>query len=218
MTTKVQICNLALGRIGINQYIEDIDDPNDKARACKQFYDLCRQQALQDFPWNFARAVVALAELTTDPPPGWPFAYRYPTDCLQVRALCDEDGNGVRSAMIASVSSWDEWSGLIATRYPWQVQADPNEAGARLIATDLEDAYCWYTVDVTEPNQFSPLFVSALAWRLAAELAGPLRADARLRDAAEQQYVYIQSKAAAGSLNEEQVDRAPESPSILARL
>lgn len=217
MTTKVQICNLALGRIGVNQYIEDIDDPNDRARACKQFYDLCRQQALQDFPWNFARSVVALAELTTDPPPGWAYVYRYPADCLQVRALCDEAGNGMRSSLNAVVRSWDEWTMMASARYPWQVQADPNDLGSRLIATDLEDAYCWYTVDVTEPNQFSPLFASALAWRLAAELAGALRADARLRDAAEQQYAYIQSKAAAGSLNEEQADRMPESPSILAR-
>lgn len=218
MTTVVGICNLALGRIGINQYIEDIDDANPRAQACKQVYDLCRQQVLQDFPWNFARGVVALATLTTDPPPGWGYAYRYPTDCLQARVISDDSGTRSSTWNTRQFLSWDQWAATIPRRQSWQVMGDANEPGSRIIVSDIPEAFLWYTVDVTETNQFTPLFVSAFAWRLAAELAGALKADARLRDSAEQQYVYARSQAAANSLNEETPDPAPDSPSILARL
>lgn len=218
MTTVVGICNLALGRIGVSQYIESIDDPNTNARSCKQFYNLCRQQVLQDFPWNFARGVVALAELSNDPPPGWGYVYRYPTDCLQARAISDD--SGVRSSTwnAQQFLSWDQWAATIPRRQSWQVMGDTSEPGSRIIITDIPEAFLWYTVDVEQVNQFTPLFVSALAWRLAAELAGPLKADARLRDSAEQQYVFVRSQAAANSMNEETPDPAPDSPSILARL
>lgn len=218
MTTVVQICNLALGRIGVSQYIEDINDQNVNARSCKQFYDLCRQQVLQDFPWNFARGVVALAELADDPPPGWGYVYRYPTDCLQARAISDE--SGVRSSTwnTRQFLSWDQWAATIPRRQSWQVMGDTNQPGARIIITDIPEAFLWYTVDVDQVNQFTPLFASALAWKLAFELCGAIKADARLRDAAAQQYEFEKSKAAANSMNEETPDPAPDSPSILARL
>jgi hypothetical protein len=55
------------------------------------------------------------------------------------------------------------------------------------------------------------------AWKLAAELSGPLRVEARLRQYAEQTYLWALSQAQAGSLNEEYPDPYPDSPSVAVR-
>jgi hypothetical protein len=95
--------------------------------------------------------------------------------------------------------------------------SDPVTDGARIIVTDMADAYLWFTKRVTDPNQFSALFRSALAWKIAPEIALLMRADARLAQNAGQMYRAEASLAQASSLNEEVHDPQPESPSIQAR-
>lgn len=217
MATVIGICNTALSRLGIDQAIEDLNDSNARARACRLHYDQCRQQVLQDFPWNFARGVVALAELSTDPPPGFGYSYRYPTDCLEARIVTDEAGYRLRNQWEHDVRTWSDWGLWSPGRVTFEVMADTAVPGSRLIACDIPEAHLWYTVDVSITTQFTPLFASALAWRIAAELAGALRVDARLRQSAMQEYLWAVSQAQASSLNEAQTDRYPESPSIQVR-
>lgn len=213
----ISICNTALSRVSVSQFIEDLGDANDRARLCSLHYDNCRRQVLQEFPWNFARSVVALASLTGAPPPGWLYAYRYPTDCLHARAVSDAAGIRNTPHWQRDFLTWDGWAYQISGKVPWEVMADPDTNGARRVVCDIDDAYLWYTKDVETPEQFTPLFASALAWRLAAEIGPGLRVDARIRQAAEQSYIWAISQAQAASHNESRSDRQPDSPSISVR-
>lgn len=215
-TSVVEIGNRALARIGIDQLIESLDDPNNRARQVRLAYEPCRDEVLEDFPFNFAQAVVALAPVSNCVVPGWSYCYRYPANCAKVHAITDE--GGVRSAR----PHWpraDIWHypSFLGSRAEFRVMADPVTEGARLLVTDSPQAWAWYTVKITDPAQFTALFRSALAWRMAMDLALALRADSGLFERAQQQYYLIGSKAEAHSLNEQRPDRMPGYPSIAAR-
>lgn len=219
MASEVGICNKALSRLGIDQMIESLDDPNTRARQCKLHYEETRDEVLADFPWNFAQVAVALSLVSGVSVPGWSYAYRYPSDCLRAQVVTTQDG--ARLPVSSAFLSWDIWDYQsqfpIDGRIPFRIMADPVTAGARILLTDIEDAYLWYTRRVTEPNQMPPLFRSALAWRLASEVALGVKADGRLHQNAMEKYLWAVSQGQAHSLNEERPDRARSSPSIQAR-
>lgn len=218
MASEIEICNRALSRISVNYLIEDLTELSVQAQNCNQHYAPCRDEALEDAPWNFAQKVEALAVVADVTIPGYQFAYRYPTDCLKASVLTDEMGQ----RMPLQVCAWDVWNydlfEMYRRRAPFRVMADPSTDGARIICTDMPEAYLWYTVRVIDPNQMSTLFRSALAWKLAGELALIQRADPRLAQTAMQQYMAEVSRAQASTLNEAQPDAPPPSPSIQARL
>jgi hypothetical protein len=214
MASEVEICNRALSRIGVSELIEDLLDPTVAANACNQHYASCRDEALEDFAWNFAQEVVPLALVSGVTVPGYAYVYRYPTNCLKARVVTDESGQ----RLPAQVCRSDIWEfDYLTHRAAFRVMSDPVTDGARIIVTDMADAYLWFTKRVTDPNQFTALFRSALAWKIAPEIALLMRADARLSQNAAQQYRIEVSLAQASSLNEEVHDPQPESPSIQAR-
>ena len=215
MASVVQVCNLALGRIGIDLFIEDIEDRNARAIACKQYFNGVRQSVLSDFPWNFATRVVQLAAVQAQVP-GWARAYRYPSDCLTLRSITTLSGDRFQPPPFFGAAE-AERAVEVQGEARFRVVLDPDVSEARVILTDLDDAWGWYTADVKSPSVWPRLFVEAMAWKLAAELAGPLRVDARMRQYAEQTYLWALSQAQAGSLNEEHPDPAPQSPSIAVR-
>ena len=67
MASAVQICNLALAKIGDEQ-ITSLTDDSKAARMCNLVYEPMRDAVLRAHPWNFAVTRVALA-LDTDTPP-----------------------------------------------------------------------------------------------------------------------------------------------------
>lgn len=215
MPSVVQVCNLALGRIGIDLFIEDIEDRNARAIACKQYFEGVRQSVLSDFPWNFATKAVQLAAVDITVP-GWSVAYRYPADCITLRHVTPASGGRFQPPPLWAQAE-AERAVMIQGEARFRVMMDPVTPEARVILTDLEEAWGWYTADVPSPSLWPRLFVEALAWKLAAELAGPLRVAANLRQMAEQGYLYAVTQAQAGSLNEEHPDPYPDSPSIAVR-
>lgn len=219
MASEVAICNKALSRIGIDQLIESLNDPNSRARQCLLHYAETRDEVLEDFPWNFAQKVSALAVVSGVTVPGWQYVYRYPSDCLRAQVITDE--GGARIPLLASFWTYDVWDydNLFPqqNRIPFRVMADPATDGARIIVTDIPDAYMWYTQRVTSPNQFSTLFRSALSWRLAAEISLGVKADPRMHQNAMDKYAWSVSQGQAHSLNEERPDRMQSSPSITIR-
>lgn len=219
MASEVGICNMALSRIGQSRTISQLGNANEAERACALWYEQCRDEVLEDFPWSFAGTFVELAEVDV-PIPGWTYVYRYPTDCMQARQVVTSEG--VRYGMALSANDAtpifpDDVYSVFQTKIPFVVMNDPVTVGTRLIATDLQDAYLLYTHRITDPNQYPAQFITALSWRLAMELALILKADARLAENARLAYEAMKSRAQAGNLNEGTPDRAPDSPSIMAR-
>lgn len=215
-SSEIEISNRALGRIGIDQLIESMDDPNNRARNCKLQYEPCRDEVLQDFPWNFAQTCVALALVADVTVPGWAYVYRYPATCMKVHRVTGPQGQRMQGLANLAYEVWN-YDVLLPGKQPFAVMADPVNAGARIIVSDVEFASAWFTMKVTDPSQFSALFRSALAWRIAMELALSLRAAANLYNNAAQQYGWATSQAQVHSLGEEVTDRAPVSAAVSAR-
>ena len=89
--TKVEICNLALGRIGRKAAITSLTENSAEARACARIWDVTRQALLREFTWGFSRKVALLA-LSTESIPGWEYLYAYPSDCLQALRIFNAAG------------------------------------------------------------------------------------------------------------------------------
>ncbi|HID9280214.1 TPA: hypothetical protein ACXIZC_002790 [Serratia marcescens] len=192
MASVIQICNVALGRLGNSRVIASLTEKSKEAAACNLFYEDCRDAVLADFPWRFATKRVALADLGIEQP-DWQYSYRYPVDCMRIVAIVSPDGQ--RFVMPDQ-------------RVPYEVGSDVDGTG-RLIVTNLPKAWLRYVSKVTDPNMFDAEFRDALAWRLAAEIAMQITGDANMGNRAEQKYQLTISSAATLSMNETQEPPAP---------
>ncbi|MEO6054818.1 MAG: hypothetical protein ABIP97_12475 [Chthoniobacterales bacterium] len=144
--SETSICNLALGRLG-NDSILSTDDDSESARVCKLFYGQTRDEVLRSHRWKFATVLASLAQLTATPVFDWSYQYQLPTDCLRVLQV-----NGFE---------------------PWE-QPGLFEIQGRFLLTDADGANVKYTSRITDANQFDPLFIEALACKLASKIAAGL--------------------------------------------
>lgn len=190
----VSICNMALGWIGTSP-ITSLTQASPEARACSQFYDMARQQTLRDHPWNFAQARVALAKVDVpDTYPEYAYAYTWPNSCIRAHKVYY---NG--------------------TPYDFEV-ALAEDGSSRVILTNAPEAVLSYTKDVSDPNLFDPLYVRALARRLAADI-GKVFFKNNPQSAQELETYYANEvrKAQAMDAREGKPDTVDDNPWILAR-
>lgn len=214
-SSKVDICNAALGKLGQDIMLSAMTENTKHARAFNRVFDRVRDFVLTDFVWPFATKSVALA-LDAQESPGWAYRYAYPSDCLNALAVCGEDG--VRIALASAASGcWDARpTRAIDGRHEFTVLHGTQSTA---IATDLADAYLIYTCRVEEVARFAPHFVEALACRLAIEVAPVIAAEVGLKigDRLEQKYLAAKSAAAVHALNEAHETTTIETPSMAAR-
>lgn len=212
-TSKTEVCNLALARIGKDQGIANFDTEQSKAaRLCRQFYGLVVDELLGDYDWTFATAVVKLATPSGDPPIGWMYQYALPADCLSPVKVCDYSGARAwsRNAIVLGDAT------LAAPEIPFRVMRS-SSAGRPVIVTDLPEAYLIYTARVEAVAEYSAQFVNALVWRLAAELAMPLAVEPNLAARAQQGFQLAISEAWNKDARAGVNDPTPDSPSVQVR-
>ena len=142
--TAVDICNLALGRLGESAIIS-LEDPNEQARACARFYASTRDQALRDHLWSFAKRRAVLSEILPPPTFGWGHHYQLPIDCLRVFALNREAED-------------------LSTGDP------PHTIEGRRLLTDESGARIVYVARTIDTGQYDATFVEVLALLLASKL------------------------------------------------
>ena len=215
MTDQVGVYNLCLGRLGVGQAIGSPTENSVPAKTCNRFYDQCRQEVLRAFPWGFATKAEPLAQVVGQTFPGWTYVYQYPNQCLNMRAVGDEYG------MRRTYSQWLSrdpcfWTTLQQVRQPWQ-KALKADGASQVLLSDIQTAWGFFTVDVTNTGAWDVDFASAVADRLAMEVGGPLQAKVELVTAATQRYGIWLSQAAAAAMNEQKDDAVAESPSITCR-
>ena len=155
MSSAVDICNLALGRLGDAATVASINPPEGSAQAehCERFYPIALNSLLELHDWKFATRSVTLSLLDTESW-NWAYAYAMPSGLIKLLAVLPADA-----------SPDDEGH---------EYDTENTSTGQGLILTDLEDATLRYIAPVTDTTKFPPLFVDALAWLLASYLAGPL--------------------------------------------
>jgi len=88
--TDVQICNLALARIG-GPRIVTIGESTVAGEACDLFYANTYDMALRAHDWKCAIKRASLAQNATAPIFGWDYGYALPPDCLRVIEMNKQD-------------------------------------------------------------------------------------------------------------------------------
>ena len=157
MQSEVSICNAALLRIGVARRIESLAEASPEARYCAGLYPLALDLALAEYPWGFAARVVELARMAEAAPPGWRWRYGVPADCLRLLEVFDA-------------------AGPLRAEQPPPYEFIRGEDGAQIVS-NLDICFARYVARMQDARAFPALFSSALAWRLAADLAVALSGD-----------------------------------------
>lgn len=180
MASEVDISNLALAHLGDAANISSFDEGSAQAAHCGTFYPIARDALLERHTWGFATTRDNLALLSVTPPSGWQFVYAVPNNMLNTIAVLDPaagDDYSVAMPVEFSQSGTLNTGQGIYTPQPFEIETLPN--GTDVIYTNQINAVLRYSVRVTDPSKFSPLFIVTLGWFLGGDLAGPvLKGDA----------------------------------------
>lgn len=203
MSSKTEICNLALSNIQVSQFIANIDsDQTNEAMVCRRWFDHAVKYTLEDFNWNFARRRKALALLSATPPSTWTYVYAYPSDCAAARRI---DVDGTRTPYAEQRISFE-----VAMQ-----EIDGNDV--KVIYSDQPSAVLIYTKLITDSALFDAHYVEALAAYIASKIALPLTTKPALAREWFQMYLGLRVNAFAFHLNEAQEDPEPPSETERAR-
>ncbi len=182
MASTVGICNSALIKIGADRIMALTDDSKN-ARLCNEQFEKLRDEVLRVHQWNFAIARAKLAQLATTPAFGFSYEYQLPADWLRTLSVHADEG------------------GRSSPRF---------KAEGGKILTDSSVTYLRYVRRITDPNSFDPLFLEALAFRLAAELAMPIAQSNTLKKIMEERYDTSIRKARGTDAQDDFPDEMPE--------
>lgn len=182
---KISIVNVALGRIGVAA-VDSLDEKSQAARTVNQFYDNVLDGVLRRYAWSFAARMVELALLAEGDKGKYKFVYRVPEDCVMVRRLYDGD---------YSYYPRDNKFKIIGDR------------DGKVLLTDIAGAVVEYTAKISDTELFDAIFVEALSWKLAGEMAFSLTGNLQLQQNCLEMYSGILREAEEKDASEENVAR-----------
>lgn len=163
-SSKVAIVNLALSHLKTDPVvsIEPPDEDSKAAKAGAKWYDQARRHVLEDHPWKFASKRTTLTEDTEAPEFEYSHQYQLPPNFIRVNRLGQN----------------------------WQNPIDDYEIeGDFILCNEAAPMYLKYVWDITDVTKFSPKFITALSYKLAAFMAYEITGNASAVDAMEAQYV-----------------------------
>jgi hypothetical protein len=201
--------------IGNSKTIANVEtEVSKEAAACRIFYDDVLEEILKARHWPFAKKFATLALVEEDPTVEWKYAYRYPSDCLEVRRIIDDS---------VSSSNLDELGGDRSTpertgdyHEPYVIGQDDS---GLLIYTNKDTAQIEYTIRVESivrwPSDFKMALSFLLGFYVAPVLTGgdPFKMGARCFE----MYKMKLEDAGANAGNEEQQKANPDSEFIRTR-
>lgn len=200
MSSKTNICNIALSHLGISKEIANVTtEQSQEAKACRLFYDVARKAVLKDFSWPFATRFADLNLIENNPNDEWFYSYRYPNDAVYIRRILSGFRDDNEATMIA-----------------YKIGQDDQGV---LLYTDQANAKIEYTSNVENIDLFTSDFQIALSYRIAHYIAPRLTAGDpfNLGDKAMQKYMIEIGKASANAFNEDKSSLPLTTESIQAR-
>lgn len=187
MTGKVEIVNIALARLGESP-IQSFEEGSVPANSARLVYDSARRSTLRDYNWNFAVATAELARYADTQASDFPFAFALPSDCLRVIRLPPS-------------SPFGDYGGQVGRNLSFTLR------GGKLLAHEPK-VVLEYLRDVTDENEFDAKFIEALTYKLASELAMPVKGSAELMASYSNAYQTLINRAATESAWEEKEPRS----------
>ena len=194
--TPTDICNQALSLINAGR-IRSMTEETEPARQCRLHYDLTRKVLLEQFEWNFARKRerAVLSEHKID---GWGYVYAYPEKCVRILAVIPQ-GERYRAEK----------------QREYDVYVTDNNT--KYIVSDVPLMHIDYVYDVTDADVMNPIFVKALVYKMASDLAMPLTGNSGLFDQAYKLYQAALQEAKSMSAKERRLDMPYVSNYLKAR-
>lgn len=177
--TDVDICNMALARVGAKGQISELTEGSNEAIQCNLVYNHLRLLLLSRFNWSFATKYLTLADLG-NPPAGWSYQYSRPSDLLRIREIY---AGGVQQNIAYELATVDSIQSILT-----------NEAEAQLK----------YVSNVTSPSDYDSPFIEALSTFIASRIVMPLSRDPRLLASLREDFMLAIRDAQASSANQEQ--------------
>jgi len=150
MATQVEICNLALIRIGQSKIV-GMGEDSKAADLLNNIWALIVDEVLRDHTWNFAvRREQITAEVTA---PAWGFTYEYlqPVDCLRVLGIDDnleisyrveglsiftDEDSPINLKYIGRIEDTNQWDAKFVNTLAWRLAQEvayPLAAGTKMI-------------------------------------------------------------------------------------
>jgi len=155
MSSKIDIYNLALTHLGMKE-VTSVDANNPSADALNTLYNPCLEDLFSEYRWPFATVKEKLVSVTdTVLELEWENSYLRPTEAMTVWVVYNE---GTMTA-----KEEQQFETIYQPTY-----------SRRIIGTNLDDAYCEYTYKIIDTALYSPKFVMALSYKLAASAAHTL--------------------------------------------
>lgn len=230
-TTEVRVCNMALDRLGHSTAFPDGDgtvagiadapNTNKAADLVQRWFAQCRDAMDRDmgFPGSRTYAALGLAEASPSTQVWadiWSNAFIYPPDAISI------------TGFVAPTAGMVTWPWNSSQSIAWQ-QLDVlwglGQHGGQVVIFANADAgaVIEYGQATTAAllAQWDTLRVSALAWKVASEIAVPLIGGlpgARFRDFCEQHYRTEVDMARRAALNEQMHAPAPDGSWITSRM
>lgn len=159
----VTVCNLALSNLGDAARVTSISPPDGSTQSvlCSQYFDIALTSILEQHPWDFAlRRVDLVAREVETGRADWQYAYEYPEDAILILdVLATDTTNDVV---------------LAGQRVGQPFNVEVTQDGERVIYTNVANAAVRYTSKVIDSSRWTSAFKTALSWKLAAMLAGPI--------------------------------------------
>jgi hypothetical protein len=139
--SEVAVANMALLALGRGKFITSLTEDSQAARVIRHFLPYCRDAVLRAYPWNFAQRRASLPALETAPAFEYAYAYTLPNDCLWMHTVYGGDAEA------------------------WKIE------GGQILTNISAPLPVKYTLRVTDLASADPLFVNALASRIASDCA-----------------------------------------------
>lgn len=175
MASQVSICNQALGWLGANLIIS-FDDDNKEAQLCKTNYPDIRNAVLEEREWTFCVRRIELAPLVLEPKYGYTNQFLIPPNVIRIlnvpdTRFGDTDDNLIGTGLGGKAEGPDQQPQLGTFRV--EAIEQPGATG-KVILANVDSLFLRVIVRVTNVGLYTPMFIQALAARIAADLAIPL--------------------------------------------
>lgn len=170
MASKIKIYNLSLGHLGMQKiFSTDTEDP--RMKACELYYPEALEDTYAEYAWGFANVIEQFA-IVSATVVGWDYVYAYPPKAARVNNVFSEEN-----------SEYKEEKDFDKVFLPSQNKT--------VIVSNEQAAYQEYTYKVEDTTIFTPKFVMALSFKLAALMAQTLTTDPNIAGAMQQNSLSI---------------------------
>jgi len=162
MASKVQICNMALSRLGANT-VTSLTDNTTEAKLCNTLFDDLADRVMMQGSWTTTITRTSLAKTTNTPSFEYTNEFQLPVDpkCLKVLNVNDDEA-----------------------------MTDFRIEGDKLL-TDNSTVKIRYIAQLTDTEDYGPMLTEAIEVLLASYLALPIAGDRGLAQALKQEYAEL---------------------------